>query len=280
VSVAEKILQPIKAYENENFMRSEDARIVRILSEYMEPQRRFHESRVRDTVVIYGSSRIKSKDVVQQRMNDVRQQMKREGRTAALRERLKSLDVDYQMAQYYEDAMELSRRLTEWSLSLNSGRRFVVCTGAGPGVMEAANRGATETDGGITVGLNIGLPDPQPPNSYITPELAFEFHYFFIRKFWFVYMAAAIVVFPGGFGTLDELFEVLTLLQTGKIDRPLPVVIYGSRYWKEVINFDALAQWHTIKPKDLSLFKFCDTPDEAFTYLQTELTKHYPQPVR
>ncbi len=279
--MVEKQSRPVKAYENEAFLTSDEARILRIISEYMEPQRRFSRLRVRDMIVFYGGSRVKPREVILQRMDDVRQQMRRNGRSRPeLREQLKALEIDLQMSQFYDDAMELSRRLTAWASSLNSGKRFVVCTGAGPGIMEAANRGATEKAGGLSIGLNISLPDPQPPNPYITPELGFEFHYFFIRKFWFVYMAAALIVFPGGYGTLDELFEVLTLLQTGKVDRPLPVVIYGSRYWKEVLNFDAMAKWHTIKPQHLDLFKFCDTPDEAFDYLTTELVKHYPNPVR
>jgi hypothetical protein len=276
-----KTSRPVKAYENEAFLTSDEARILRIISEYLEPQRRFSRLRVRDMIVFYGGSRVMPREVVQQRMDNVRQQMKRNGRSRPeLREQLKALKIDLQMSRYYDDAMELSRRLTEWAGSLNSGKRFVVCTGAGPGIMEAASRGATEKAGGLAIGLNISLPDPQPPNPYITPELAFEFHYFFIRKFWFVYMAAALIVFPGGYGTLDELFEVLTLLQTGKVDRPLPIVIYGSRYWKEVLNFDAMAKWHTIEPQHLDLFKFCDTPDEAFDYLTTALMQHYPKPVR
>ncbi|MCS6862707.1 MAG: LOG family protein [Abditibacteriales bacterium] len=278
--MVEKPSRPVKAYENEAFLTSEEARIVRIISEYIEPQRRFSRLRVRDMIVFYGGSHIEPREVVLQRMDEVRQQIKRSGRSRPeLREQLKALEIDLQMSQFYDDAMELARRLTEWANRLNSGKRFVICTGAGPGIMEAANRGARAA-GGLSIGLNISLPNPQPPNPYITPELAFEFHYFFIRKFWFVYMAAALVVFPGGYGTLDELFEVLTLLQTGKVDRPLPIVIYGSRYWKEVLNFDAMAKWHTIQPQHLDLFKFCDTPDEAFDYLTRTLEKHYTKPVR
>jgi hypothetical protein len=271
----------VKAFENGDFLSSTDARGLRILCEYMEPQRRFRRHRIHDTVVIFGSSQAKSRETVEPQIEEVKQQLKQHGRSRPdLREQLKSLEVDLQLAEYYDDAMELSRRLTEWSQSVNHGRRFVICSGAGPGIMEAANRGATEKAGGISIGLNVSLPDPQPPNPFVTSDLAFEFHYFFIRKFWFVYMAAALVIFPGGFGTLDELFEVLTLRQTGKLDRPVPVVIYGSHYWKEVLNFDALVKWHTIKPEHLDLFRFCDTPEEAFNYLKAELTKHYVKPVR
>jgi uncharacterized protein (TIGR00730 family) len=179
------------------------------------------------------------------------------------------------LGRYYNDARELSRRLTGWSNGLeNSGRRFVVCSGGGPGIMEAANRGARDA-GGKTVGLNIGLPFEQRPNPFITPGLNFEFHYFFMRKFWFAYLAKALVVFPGGFGTLDELTEILTLIQTQKLIKKMVVILYGTSFWKEVINFDALVRHEMIAEEDLNLFQFADTVDDAFGLLKDGLTKFY-----
>src|SRR6266852_4305540 len=192
------------AYKNEEFLDSPAARSIRILSEYLEPLDHFRREKIRDTIVFFGSARITE---------------------------------DGPMGEYYRDARELARRLTEWSDGFaNVSRRFVVCSGGGPGIMEAANRGATEA-GGKTVGLNIGLPFEQFPNPYITPELSFEFHYFFMRKFWFAYLSKALVGFPGGFGTLDELMEILTLVQTRKLNKKIIIVLYGSAYWKEIINF-------------------------------------------
>lgn len=236
--------QPL-AYKNEAFMESRDARPLRILSEYLYPLSRFRDEKIRDTIVFFGSSRITE---------------------------------DGPLSRYYQEARELARRLTAWSLSLqNTTRRFVVCTGGGPGIMEAANRGAREA-GGKTIGLNIGLPMEQWPNPYISPELSFEFHYFFMRKFWFAYLAKALVIFPGGFGTLDELFEMLTLAQTQKLEKKIIIVLYGSDYWKEIINFDALVRYGTISPEDLSLFEYADDPVTAFTILKEGLTKYYLAP--
>ena len=233
------------AYKNEAFLDSSDARPLRILSEYLEPLSHFRKQKIRDTVVFFGSARI---------------------------------NEDSPLGRYYSEARTLARMVTEWSNSLaNSTRRFVVCSGGGPGIMEAANRGAQDANG-KTIGLNIGLPYEQWPNPYVTPELSFEFHYFFMRKFWFAYMAKALVVFPGGFGTLDELTELLTLAQTEKLAKKIVIVLYGSSYWKEVLNFEALVRHGMISEEDLQLFQFADDPETAMQVLKDGLTKYYLQP--
>jgi uncharacterized protein (TIGR00730 family) len=272
---------PVKAYNNLKFFNSRDARVLRILAEYLEPQQRFRRYGVQDTIVMFGSARARPMDQLKKEFDAARQERKSiKGRVPPeLYKRLERLHWDLELARYYEEACELSRMLTEWGQSRGPGRRFVLCSGGGPGIMEAANRGATERAGGISVGLSISIPTEELPNPYISPELAFNFHYFFMRKFWFVYMAAALIIFPGGFGTLDELFEVLTLLYTRKVTRPLPVVIYGRKYWDEVIDFQAMARWGTISKEALGLFKYCDTPKEAFTYLKATLAKLFPEPV-
>jgi len=233
------------AYKNEAFLDSAAARSIRILSEYLEPLDRFRRQRVRDTIVFFGSARVTEEGP---------------------------------MSRYYDEARELSRLITEWSDSLpQPARRFVVCTGGGPGIMEAANRGAQDA-GGKTIGLNIGLPFEQQPNPYITPELSLEFHYFFMRKFWFAYLAKALVVFPGGFGTLDELTELLTLTQTRKLEKKIVILLYGSSFWKEVLNFDALVRHGMISAEDLNLFQMADDPQSALDILKEGLTKFYLQP--
>jgi len=233
------------AYMDEQFLSSPDARAIRILSEFLEPLAHFRRQRVRDTVVFFGSAR---------------------------------LSEEGPLKEYYEAARKLAGILTEWSQQFtNSTYRFVICSGGGPGIMEAANRGACEA-GGKTVGLNIGLPFEQLPNPFITPELSFEFHYFFMRKFWFAYLAKALVVFPGGFGTLDELMEVLTLSQTQKLAKKMTIVLYGSKYWQEIINFDALVKYGMISPEDLQLFQYADDPQTAFEILKTGLLVYAAQP--
>ena len=230
--------QPALAYRSEEFLDSEEGRPVRILSEYLQPLQVFRHHRLHDTIVFFGSARVLE---------------------------------DNPLGKYIAEARELARLVTEWSKGLNSpAHRFVVCTGGGGGIMEASNRGAAEA-GGRTVGLNIGLPHEQRPNAYITPGLSFEFHYFFMRKFWFAHLARAIVAFPGGFGTLDELFEILTLAQTGKLDRRMVVLLYGSSYWNEIVNFKALVRHGMIQEKDLALFHFVDSPAEAFEALKRQL---------
>ena len=279
-------------YENSAFLNSPDGRIIRILSEYSEPLSRFRRERIRDTVVFFGSARFRALDEASHELELLenpgsvepappQEQPARpvdieQGTASELRRRLAQAAVE--MAHYYEDARRLAYLLTQWTRTLRSRRhRFVVTSGGGPGIMEAANRGAYEA-GGKTIGLNISLPFEQYPNRFITPSLNFEFHYFFMRKYWFAYLAKALVVFPGGFGTLDEMFEILTLAQTQKLAKKIPVVLYGSSYWKEVINFDALVDKGAISPRDLDLFEIADTPELAFDKLKAGLTRYHLEP--
>jgi uncharacterized protein (TIGR00730 family) len=263
----------VKAYKNLPFLSSPDARLIRMMSEYLEPFSRFRRYKVADTLVFFGSARIRSSDAVHKDIEQVKSLS-----AQALKKnptRIAKLEGELNMARYYDDAVILARNLTEWSMGLGKGkRRFIVCTGGGGGIMEAANRGAKEADG-LSIGLNISLPLEQEPNSYITPDLNFEFHYFFMRKFWFVYLAKALIIFPGGFGTFDELFEVLTLIQTEKSRKHMPVVVYGTDYWNEIINFEALVRRGTIDPEDLNLIHFSNDPEEAFTYLTNALSNLY-----
>ncbi len=232
------------AYRNREFLDGPEGRSLRILSEYLYPLSHFRRERVHDTVVFFGSARLMEMGP---------------------------------LGRYYNEARELARRLTLWSDGLpDSDRRFVVCSGGGPGIMEAANRGASDAKG-KTVGLNIGLPFEQRPNPFVTPELSFEFHYFFMRKFWFSYLAKALIVFPGGFGTMDEMMEILTLMQTQKLMKRMVVLLYGTTFWKEIINFDALVRHGMIAADDLNLFEFADDVDSAFKILETGLTKYYLQ---
>ncbi|MSS73193.1 MAG: TIGR00730 family Rossman fold protein [Candidatus Latescibacteria bacterium] len=266
--------RPEKAYNDSEFLNSTDARPIRILAELFEPLRRFRQHDVRDTVVFFGSTRIHPMAEARRLHKAAQQTTKTRRSSAALRRRQEAAERGLIMARYYEDATELARLITAWSKTLGEGNRFIVCSGGGPGIMEAANRGATLA-GGPSVGLNISLPLEQFPNAYITEELNFEFHYFFMRKFWFAYLAKALIIFPGGFGTIDELFEVMTLVQTRKILKPLPIVIYGPDYWREILDFDALVRWGTISEEDLKIFRFFDTPQEAFDYLREELEQLY-----
>ena len=252
------------AFTNAAFLSSKDARVLRILSEYLEPKARFERFHVDDTIVFMGSARIKA----------------REQAEAALRAAesgggdLERAQTDLQMSGYYEAARQLAFRLTEWSKALDPReRRFVVCTGGGPGIMEAANRGAAEARG-MNVGLTISIPVEEFDNPYVTRELAFHFHYFFMRKFWFAYLAKAVIVFPGGFGTLDELFELLTLVQTRKMTKPMPIVLFGTEYWRHVINFDALSRYGTIDPLDVELVHRTDSVDDAYDWIVRRLREH------
>ena len=230
---------PALGYEDAEFLNGDDGRPLRILAEYLEPLHRLRKANVSDTIVFFGSAR---------------------------------LTVDGPLGRFYQEARELARLLTQWSKSLIPGaQRYVVCSGGGGGIMEAANRGAAEA-GGRTIGLNISLPHEQRPNAYLTPELTFEFHYFFMRKLWFAHLARAMIAFPGGFGTLDELMEILTLTQTRKLERQIPVILYGKDYWNEVINFEALVRHGVIARADLDLFEFADDPATALKILQTRLT--------
>jgi hypothetical protein len=254
----------VKAYRDIDFLTSQQARTLRILAEYLEPEARFEREDVDQTIVFFGSARARPEE-------DLRRELEAARRREASPAHIQGIESQLRLAHYYEDARVLSRRLTEWARQLCSDGKdgFVLCSGGGPGLMEACNRGAHEA-GGRSIGLNISLPREQEANAYITDELNIEFHYFFMRKLWFVKMAVALVAFPGGFGTLDELAEVLTLIQTGR-SQPMPVLVYGSEFWNEVLDFDALVRWGTISPEDLELFHVCDTPDDALAYLQQQL---------
>ncbi len=277
------------AYENSEFLDSPDGRILRILAEYNEPMARFRRERIQDTVVFFGSARFRALDVASHELElldntgsvAAAPESEQPARAADLGQpetselRHKRAEAAVEMARYYEDARSLARMMTEWSKNLPGRRhRFVITSGGGPGIMEAANRGAWEA-GGKTIGLNIMLPFEQQPNPYITPALNFNFHYFFMRKYWFAYLAKALVVFPGGFGTLDEMFELLTLDQTHKLSKPITIVIYGSSYWKNVIDLQMLADKGAIALKDLDLFQFADTPEQAFAILKEGLTRNH-----
>jgi uncharacterized protein (TIGR00730 family) len=266
---AQQKIAPL-AYENSGFLNSPEGRILRIMSEYVEPLARFRREQIQDTVVFFGSARFRS-------LADANQAMHACGEGARQR---KLAEAGVEMARYYEDARRMAYMLSQWAAQIPARRRrFVVTTGGGPGIMEAANRGAREA-GGKTIGLNIRLPFEQYPNPYITASLNFEFHYFFMRKFWFAYLAKALVIFPGGFGTLDELFEILTLAQTQKLAKKILVVIYGHEYWDRVINFQSMADAGAIAPDDLELFKVVDSPQEGFEFLRDGLTKYHLGPER
>ena len=276
------------AYLNPDFLNSPDGRILRILAEYSEPLARFRREKIQDTVVFFGSARFASMSQAEQELLILEKPgaAKAAGPEHqpgaldgdALQATLKRAQAAVEMARYYEEARKLAHMLTEWTTTLPGKRhRFVVTSGGGPGIMEAANRGAREA-GGKTIGLNIRLPFEQFPNQFISPELNFEFHYFFMRKYWFAYLAKALVVFPGGFGTLDELFEILTLAQTQKLAKKIITVVYGKQYWSRVLNLEAMADSGVISPQDTNLFSFCDTPEEAFQCLKEGLTKFHLEP--
>jgi len=258
------------------FLESDEARPIRIISEYLEPLERLREQNIQDTVVFFGSARIHSRQQATRALERLQKGKRRRGRdyTAAL----KRVRKDVRWSRYYEDARAVAYKLSRWTCSLESPRhRFVVCSGGGPGIMEAANRGAHEA-GCKTLGFNIRLPFEQGANRYITEGLHFEFHYFFMRKFWFAYLAKALVIFPGGFGTLDEMFEILTLAQTQKLSKQLGVFLYGRDYWEEVLHLKPLAEWGAINPADLDLLKWVDTPDEAFEQLRAHLMTYHLVP--
>jgi uncharacterized protein (TIGR00730 family) len=263
-----------KAYKNVEFLNSPEARPIRLLAEFIEPQRRLRREGIRDTVVFFGSARTKS---IRNAKHELRDSEQRYKQTQKNRDRMR-LDESREglaMAKYYEDAVKLAYMLTKWSQKLAQPNRFVISSGGGPGIMEAANRGAHKAKG-RSIGLNISLPFEQKPNPYISRHLDLEFHYFFMRKFWFVYLSKAFVMFPGGYGTLDEMMEVLTLLQTHKIKKKVVVILYDKKYWSEIINFNALLKHRMITQKDIDLIRFVDTPQEAFEYLTSSLKKLYP----
>ncbi|MDD5772059.1 MAG: TIGR00730 family Rossman fold protein [bacterium] len=262
----------VKAYQNLEFLRSHDARTIRVLCELTEPKSRLHKYNVENTIVFFGSARIKSKTIAEKNLLKIQklcEAKKNPGKKLLVN--LRSAKTDQYMSQYYEKARSLSCKLTHWAKQTTKNKsRLLMCTGGGGGIMGAVNQGASEA-GGRSIGFNISLPFEQVINKYITEELSFEFHYFFIRKFWFAYMAKALIVFPGGFGTLDEMTEILTLIQTGKVQKKLPVILFGTDYWKKVINFEEMIKYNTISRKDLKLFHFFDDVDEAFEFLKKEL---------
>jgi len=277
------------AYENPEFLNSADGRIIRIVSEFQEPLARFRREQIQDTVVFFGSARFRGREEADHAL----ELLEIDGSTQAApshEQPAKAVDIAtgvatelqrkravaaVEMARYYEDARRLAQLLTQWTKAIPSRKsRFVVTSGGGPGIMEAANRGAYEA-GGKTIGMNILLPFEQKPNPYITPSLNFEFHYFFMRKLWFAYLAKALVVFPGGFGTLDEMFEILTLVQTRKLTKKVTVILYGSGYWKKVLDLQVLVDTGAISPNDLELFQFADSPEQAFALLKQGLTENY-----
>ena len=280
------------AYENQDFLNSPDGRVFRMLAEYQEPMTRFRRERVQDTVVFFGSARFRALDVASHELElldntgsvtpaPAEEQPARKDeveRGEASEQKLRLAEAAVEMAKYYEDARTLAGLISKWAMTLPGRRhRYVITSGGGPGIMEAANRGAYEA-GGKSIGLNIKLPFEQQPNPYITPDLNFEFHYFFMRKFWFAYLAKALVVFPGGFGTLDEMMEILTLTQTQKLAKKVTTVLYGSAYWNEIVNFDAMVRHGMIAPEDLGLFQFADDPAAAFEILKEGLLRYALQP--
>ncbi len=267
-----KINSPVKSYQNQEFLSSSDARVIRILAEYLEPQLRFKKHKIVDTIVFFGSARLKSRKAALAELNKYKSI---DPKKAGFAKGLRDAQIAVQMSKYYEEAVDLSKKLTSWSMNLETeANRFIICTGGGPGIMEAANKGA-KLAGGYSIGLNISIPFEQFVNKYVTNDLQFEFHYFFMRKFWFAYLSKALIVFPGGFGTMDELFEILTLVQTEKIRKKLCLVIYDEKYWKRIINFEALIDSGVISKEDLNLFHFCEDVESAYKIITTHLEKNF-----
>jgi len=270
---------PLKAYDNPAFLSSPEGRLIRVMCEMTEPNGRLALHEIENTLVFFGSARLKSSEDAKRELTELESQIRaKPAITRDLKVRLDRARKLVATAPYYDQARELARELTQWSQSIpDPAKRFPVCTGGGPGIMEAANRGAKEA-GGPSLGLGISLPHEQCINEYCTPDLTFEFHYFFVRKYWFFYLAKALIAFPGGFGTMDELFEMLTLIQTRKTKKYVPVVLFGSEFWRPLINWDHFIDWGVISEEDLALFKICDTVREAKDYLIGELTKYYVEP--
>ncbi|MCO4743256.1 MAG: LOG family protein [Proteobacteria bacterium] len=260
-------MNPEKAYKNLDFLSSPASRSIRIICEYEEPRQRLARYGVENTIVFFGSARIKPPGEAQRHLNAARKAFEANPNNASLKQALADAERRHNLSRYYNDARKLAARLTEWSIERKGKRDYYITSGAGPGIMEAANRGAADIDGGRSVGLGISLPFETGVNKWVTPELAFEFHYFFTRKLWFLYLCKALVIFPGGFGTMDELFETLTLVQTGKITKDLPILMYGREYFDTIFNLEAMADFGTINHDDLKLFTIVDTVDEAFEFL-------------
>ncbi|MDD5070205.1 MAG: LOG family protein [Candidatus Omnitrophica bacterium] len=271
-----EISKLMKAYNNSEFLNSPQARIIRILTEMIEPQARFYKYKIKNTIVFFGSARTLSRKKALKDLSAIKSKISiSKKQSAEISKEIILAERRLEMSRYYEDALKISEELSRWFKSLEQQKIFFsICSGGGPGIMEAANRGAKNAKA-KSVGLNISLPMEQNPNKYQTKELALEFHYFFIRKFWFCYLAKGLIIFPGGFGTLDELFELLTLIQTKKTKKHMPVVLYGSNYWKKVINFEEMVKWQMVSPKDLKLFKIIDSVPEAVDYLKKELSIHH-----
>jgi uncharacterized protein (TIGR00730 family) len=271
-----KKADPPKAYNNHEFLNSTEARIIRISCELEEPKRRFRNQKIEDTIVFFGSARTLSLDKAKENLEKVEKKFSGEKKPSSkMKKDLEKAKRDLTMSRYYDDGVKLAEKLTLWSKNLErEEKRFIICSGGGGGIMEAANRGASKAKG-LSIGLGISLPFEQGLNKYISHNLGFEFHYFFVRKFWFFYLAKALVVFPGGFGTMDEMFELLTLVQTKKTTKKVAIVVYGKNYWENILNFDELVKWGTINKEDLNLFKICDDVDEAFEYLKQKLEKHH-----
>lgn len=268
--------QPL-AYLDQSFLESEEARPIRILAEYLEPLRRFKQQQIQDTVVFFGSARIHSRESAENLLAGL-VKAGAETEAAAHQEAVRRMRKALEWSRYYEEARELARMHAEWAATLpGPNHRFVVCSGGGPGIMEAANRGAHDA-GAKSIGLNISLPFEQGPNAYITPGLHFEFHYFFMRKFWFAYLAKSLVVFPGGFGTLDEMFEILTLMQTQKLAKQIQVILYGTDYWDQLLSLDPMVEWGAIRPDDKDLLQRANTPAEACELLKRHLTENHLTP--
>ncbi len=266
-----KIVKVTKAYKNLEFLNSSNARTVRMLAEYYEPKSRLEKNNIQDTIVFFGSARLKSR---KESLEILREKqalfVKKKAKSSVVKQAEKQLE----MSRYYEEADELAKKLTIWSRNLPTDkRRFTICSGGGPGIMEAANKGAKK-GGGPSIGFNISIPFEQYVNPYVDPENTFEFHYFFMRKFWFAYLAKALVVFPGGFGTLDELMEVLTLVQTRKIKKDMKIIIYDEIFWKEIVNFEALIDHGVISKGDMKLFTFCNNVEQAYNEITGYLTKN------
>lgn len=264
---------PLKAYDNKVFIHSNEGRIIRIMAEYLYPEQHFKKHGIKKTIIFFGSARVKSKEQYQQEIDELRSKLPNvsERDRTRIKNKIKELELRKEtVAKYYEDAYLLSKMIADWSKKFSPRNRFYVCTGGGPGIMEAANKGAHDA-GMKTIGLNISLPFEQEPNIYISKELNFEFHYFFMRKFWLVYPAQALIVFPGGYGTIDEMMEILTLRQTGKMKKPRLIILYSSDYWKKVIDFDYLVEMGMIGKNDTKIFYFANTPQEAFEIIQKEL---------
>jgi uncharacterized protein (TIGR00730 family) len=259
-----------KSYKNLEFLNSPEARAIRILCEYEEPKRRFAEENVSDTIVFFGSARAKPLDVINDKISHLERELALdlpEQKRHDLQKILDKTKKSIKLSEYYEQTRDLAKRLTEWDMTRKGPRRYYISTGGGPGIMEAANRGASEVPGGRSVGLGISLPFEENLNSYISDGLGFEFHYFFTRKYWFLYLCKAMVICPGGFGTLDELFETLTLRQTDKIKKPLPTVLFGKKYWGSIFNLEVMADYGTISTDDLDLFYVTDSIDDAFDFI-------------